>query len=146
MALLPLVAATPKITSATSGSTTASRRGDGAITLLFKGNTQSGSRVDRITAFNMGPEGASILGHSLRLYITDANGNNPRLFREQLLPAYGVAETTSFIPSESVQWTFPSGLVLGTNSCIYVGQGTVGSGVTALYYITNWICEGYDFQ
>ena len=139
MALLPLVAATPRITGATSGVSTASRRGDGAIRLLFRGNTQSGSRVDRITAVNMGPQNASVLNYSLRLYIADTNGNNPRLFREQLIAPYTVADT--LYPSEYVEWLFPSGLVLGTNSSIYVGQGTAGA-----IYTTHWICEGSDFQ
>ena len=139
MALLPLVAGSARITGATSGVTTASRRGDGAIRLLFQGNTQSGSRIERITAYNMAPEGQAPLSYSLRLYITDTNGNNPRLYREQILAGYTVAENSGQ-PGEFVLWNWPSGLVLGTNSCIYVGQGTAGAN-----YTTHWICEGSDF-
>jgi len=144
MATLPLVAARPRITATQSGAV-ANRNGTGTIYKLFQGNTQSGSRVERITAFNMGLEGDVVNTYMCRLYITDANGNNPRLFREQTIPGYTVQETSAIAapPSQWVQFTFPSGLVMGTNSCIYVGQSFAGG---ATPQITHWICEAADFQ
>ena len=142
MATLPLVAARPRLTATQSGAI-ANRNGTGTIYKLFQGNTQSGSRVERITAFNMAPDGVGAANtYMCRLYIADANGNNPRLYREQTMAGYTPNEnTTTAAPSESIQFVFPSGLVLGTNSSIYVGQS-----FNSTNQITHWICEASDFS
>lgn len=143
MALLPLCALTPVINGTVSAGI-AYRNGTGAVYRLFLADPNNGSRVDRVTAIVGGAESVNGNGGQLRLYLADANGNNMRLYREQLLSATttGAGTTpTNNRPGETTTWVFPSGLVLGTNSSLWCGQG--------FYTGTNdqmiWVCEGAHF-
>ena len=133
----PIFVGTPIITTAVTA-TVSLRDGGGPITQLFVADPTNGSRVERISAFNTATQGSPSQAMQVRVFIANANGTNPRLFREQLLanvtPAAGTLGAFAI-------FNFTGGLMLGTNSSIYVGQGTY----TGLNDTTHWTAEGGHF-
>ena len=133
----PIFVGTPVITTAITA-TVSLRDGGGPIQQLFVGDPTNGSRIERISAYNTATQGAASQAMQVRLFVADASGNNPRLFREQLLanvtPAAGTLGAFAI-------FNFSGGLMVGTNSSIYVGQGTYAG----INDTTHWVCEGGHF-
>jgi len=133
----PIFIGTPIIATAVT-STASNRDGTGTITQLFVADITNGSRVERISAFNAGTQSVGMSASQVRVFVADRNGNTPRLFREQLFA--GVTPGPTVLGSNAI-FNFPGGLLMGTNSSIWVGQGTYQT----INDTTHWTIEGGHF-
>lgn len=133
----PIFIGTPRTTTAVTA-TVSYRDGTGPIQPLFVSNATNGSRIERISAFNVGTQGSIMQATQVRVFIANADGTNPRLFREQL---FASVTPGSGVLGPNAIFNFAGGLLMGTNSSVYVGQGTY----TNINDTTHWTCEGGDF-
>lgn len=132
----PIFVATPRITN-TEVTAACNRDGTGTIYQLLVPGT-NGSRVEKINCILAGTLSSQSAAMTVRVFICDSAGANPRIFREQAIAATTPSTT---VVGGNATFTFAVGLAIGTASTIYVGQG---SGDTNLNR-GHWTAEAGDF-
>ena len=135
----PIFVGTPRITSA-EVTAPCNRDGSGTIYQLFVPNTTNGSRIERINCWLAGTVSSASTALAARIFICDAAGANPRIFRESSIASTTPTPSTGIVGGNTT-FTFAGGLVIGTSSTIYVGQSSGDTTVNR----GHWTAEGGDF-
>lgn len=133
----PIFLGTPRITSV-EVTAASNRDGSGTIYSLFTPNLTNGSRIERINCVLAGTLSSASTAMAVRVFICDANGANPRIFREGLIA--GTTPTATAVGGNT-SFTFAGGLVIGTGSTVYVGQSTGDTTANR----GHWTAEAGDF-
>lgn len=133
----PIFLLTPRLESVVSAATSVRDGSSGTLYSLFVSNSSNGSRIEKITCMQAATSSASS-AIAVRVYCCDAAGNNPRIIREALLAATTPSAT---VLGAVTTFNFTGGLLLGTNSSIYVGQSTYAGAQDRCH----WSAEGGDF-
>jgi len=132
----PIYEATPQVRTATLRVTNSSRDGSGIVYSGFFSDI-NGSRLDRITTTtvsNVNP-GSPSNACLIRIFITDTNGLNPRIYREHYVGSTSLSST--LITSQTV-FNIPGGLLLMPGQIV---QCTA----TNLTYPITVTFEGVDY-
>lgn len=134
---VPIFTKTPNIgTCAVSVANTASD-GSGTLSTLFTAG-EFGSRIERIRYSNAQIAPAASSAMVIRFFITDSNGENPRLFAE--IPLAVATRSVSAVGAGGT-YTFTNGLVIPAGTLIKVAQ-SVYAGVQDLMH---FVAEGGDY-
>lgn len=139
MANVPLIG-NQVLLNMTIGTLSSTRRGEaGTRYQIFSASNTLGARIERITCNMANQWETTSSATQVRIYLTGANGSNPRLLREAAIPAASPS-LTNFVIGGGWQFVFNGGLTLGTGSELWVGQQIAGANNN-----THWIVEGSSF-
>lgn len=140
---VPLIASSPLLNMVV-GTLSSTRTTDGGtIYQIFTASTDIGSRIERLSCVCANNENTQNTASQIRLYVTEANGSNPRLLREGI-----ITQTFATIPAPPniasfgswYQFIFNNGLLIGTQSELWVGQQIAGANNNL-----HWVLEGSNF-
>lgn len=132
----PIFIGTPRIASA-EVTAASNRDGTGTIYQLLVPGT-NGSRIEKINCVLAGTLSSASTAMAVRVFVCDSVGSNPRIFRESLI---GATTPSATVVGGNATFTFACGLVVGTNSTIYVGQSTGDTTANR----GHWTAEAGDF-
>lgn len=132
----PIFVGTPRITTA-EVTAASNRDGTGTIYQLLVPGT-NGSRIEKINCILAGTLSSASTAMAVRVFICDDVGANPRLFRETVIASTTPSAT---VVGGNATFTFAGGLVVGTNSTVYVGQSSADTAANR----GHWSCELGDF-
>jgi len=132
----PIFVGTPRIASV-EVTAASNRDGTGTIYQLLVPGT-NGSRIEKINCILSGTLSSASTAMAVRVFICDAVGVNPRIFRETVIASTTPSAT---VVGGNATFTFAGGLVIGTSSTIYVGQSSGDTTVNR----GHWTAEAGDF-
>lgn len=127
----PIFVLTPNIGHASVAEANTASDGSGSLTTLFTAGAE-GSRVEYIRYINAQQSAAASSAMVIRVFVTDAAGNNPRLLTEVALGA--ATRSTSAIGANGTI-SFANGLHLKSGQIIKVCQ-SIYAGVQDLMHYT----------
>lgn len=133
----PIFTLTPNCQVSFITAANTARDGSGALVTAFTAGA-NGSLVSQVTFTNSATAvGASVL-KVMRVFLTDAAGANPTLYKEILLPLITSSNTVIGATSQIV---FTNGLVLATGQLLKVSQSLRASSADD----SSVVCEGGNY-
>lgn len=133
----PIFTLTPNIGLASVAEANTASDGSGSLETLFTAGL-NGSRIERIRYTNAQASAAVSSAMVIRVFITDADGLNPKLLREAAL---GAATRSASAVGASGIFEFYDGLVIPVGTLIKVCQSVYAGAQDLMHYV----CEGGNY-